>query len=202
MAIMRTQLALASRAGTPEGRAAAIASADEAVAHAERILAQLLLLARIDEAASDRLKFTPFDLAALAKATTAEHVPRANAAGIDLGYEGAESAIVRGDAMLLGELIGNLIENAVAYAGAGTEATVAVTAEKDTVTLSVADTGPGVPASKLPQVRQRFARERTDKPGAGLGLAIVEEIAGLFGGTTAVTSDAGKGFRVTISLPV
>jgi two-component system sensor histidine kinase TctE len=69
------------------------------------------------------------------------------------------------------------------------------------VRLSVADTGPGVALAKLPALRQRFGRERTDKPGAGLGLAIVEEIAGLFDGTTEVVSDAGKGFRVTIVLP-
>jgi two-component system sensor histidine kinase TctE len=201
MAIMRTQLALASRAKTEDERRTAIAAADSAVEHAERVLAQLLLLARIDEAASDRLRLETIDLAALAKAQTAELVPRASAAGIDLGYEGAESAMMRGDAMLLGELLRNLIENAIAYAGQGAEATVAVSADGEGVRLSVADTGPGVSATKLPALRQRFARERTDKPGAGLGLAIVEEIAALFGGTTDVTSDAGQGFRVTISLP-
>ena len=201
MAIMRTQLALASRAKTEDERRTAIAAADSAVEHAERVLAQLLLLARIDEAASDKLKLETIDLAALAKAQTAELVPRASAAGIDLGYEGAESAMMRGDAMLLGELLRNLIENAIAYAGQGAEATVAVSADTEGVRLSVADTGPGVATAKLPALRQRFARERTDKPGAGLGLAIVEEIAGLFGGTTDVTSDAGQGFRVTISLP-
>ena len=201
MAIMRTQLALASRAENATERRAAIAAADIAVEHAERILAQLLLLARIDEAASDKLKLETIDLAALAKSQTAELVPRASAAGIDLGYEGAESAMMRGDAMLLGELLRNLIENAIAYAGAGAEATVAVDADAAGVRLSVADTGPGIAASKLPQLRQRFARERADKPGAGLGLAIVEEIAGLFGGSISVASDAGQGFRVTISLP-
>jgi two-component system sensor histidine kinase TctE len=201
MAIMRTQLALASRAKTEAERRAAIAAADNAVEHAERVLAQLLLLARIDEAASDKLRLETIDLAALAKAQTAELVPRANAAGIDLGYEGAESAVMRGDAMLLGELLRNLIENAIAYAGQGAEATVAVRTDADGVRLSVADTGPGVAATKLPALRQRFARERTDKPGAGLGLAIVEEIAALFGGTTEVASDSGQGFRVTISLP-
>jgi two-component system sensor histidine kinase TctE len=201
MAIMRTQLALASRAESEAERRAAIATADAAVEHAERILAQLLLLARIDEAASDKLKLETIDLAALAKSQTAELVPRASAAGIDLGYEGAESAVMRGDAMLLGELLRNLIENAIAYAGQGAEATVAVAADAAGVRLSVADTGPGVAAAKLPALRQRFARERADKPGAGLGLAIVEEIAALFGGTTDVASDAGQGFRVTISLP-
>ena len=202
MAIMRTQLALASRAKTEEERRAAIAAADGAVEHAERVLAQLLLLARIDEAASDRLTLETIDLAALAKAQTAELVPRASAAGIDLGYEGAESAMMRGDAMLLGELLRNLIENAIAYAGQGAEATVGVEAGAEGVRLSVADTGPGVAEAKLPALRQRFGRDRTDKPGAGLGLSIVEEIAALFGGTTEVASDAGRGFRVTISLPV
>ncbi len=201
MAIMRTHLALAQRAETPAQRRAAIEAADMAVAHAERILAQLLLLARIDEAASDKMTLETIDLAALAKAQTAELVPRASAAGIDLGYEGAESAMMRGDAMLLGELLRNLIENAIAYAGAGAEATVAVDPDAAGVRLSVADTGPGIAASKLPQLRQRFARERADKPGAGLGLAIVEEIAGLFGGSINVASDAGQGFRVTVLLP-
>jgi len=201
MAIMRTQLALAQRAKTEDERRAAIAAADNAVEHAERVLAQLLLLARIDEAASDALRLDTIDLAALAKTQTAELVPRASAAGIDLGYEGAESAMMRGRAMLLGELLRNLIENAIAYAGSGAEATVGVDRDAAGVRLTVADTGPGVAAAKLPHLRQRFARERADKPGAGLGLAIVEEIAALFGGTTDVTSDAGRGFRVTILLP-
>src|SRR5690606_10838220 len=179
----------ALRAGSEAERRAAIAAADGAVEHAERVLAQLLLLARIDEAASDRLRHEKIDVAALARAQTAELVPRANAAGIDLGYEGAESAMLRGDAMLLGELLRNLIENAIAYAGQGAEATVAVDPDAAGVRLSVADTGPGIAASKLPQLRQRFARERADKPGAGLGLAIVEEIAGLFGGSINVASD-------------
>lgn len=54
----------------------------------------MLLLARIDEAASDRLKLGALDLAQLARVQAAEHVPRASAAGIDLGYEGEEAVIV------------------------------------------------------------------------------------------------------------
>lgn len=198
MAIMRTQLVLAARAQSAEERAAAIAVADDAVAHAERILAQMLLLARIDEAASDRLRLTAIDLAALAREQTAQHVLRANAAGIDLGYEGAESLELHGDAMLLGELIGNLIDNAIAYAGAGSEATVRVSDAADAIVLSVTDTGAGVPADKLPALKQRFSRLDADKPGAGLGLSIVEEIAALFGGTVAIRSDSQRGFGVDI----
>ena len=198
MAIVRTQLALAQRSGDPVVQREAIAAADAAVAHAERILAQMLLLARIDEAASDRLRFAEVDLATLARTQAAEHVPAASAAGIDLGYEGAESAPVRGDAMLLSEMIRNLVENALAYAGSGAEATVSVVSNESGVTLSVVDTGAGVAAANLPQVLERFGRQRSDKPGAGLGLAIVGEIASLFGGEMSVESDTGKGFRTTI----
>jgi two-component system, OmpR family, sensor histidine kinase TctE len=198
MAIVRTQLALAERSGDREAQREAIAAADAAVAHAERILAQLLVLARIDEAASDQQGQAEIDLAALARMQTAEHVPAANEVGIDLGYEGDEVVLVRGDAMLMSEMIRNLIENALAYAGAGAEATVAVRSEAGSITLSVADNGAGVAAEKLPQVLERFGRQRTDKPGAGLGLAIVKEIASLFGGTMSVESDTGKGFKATI----
>jgi two-component system sensor histidine kinase TctE len=198
MAIIRTQLALAQRAESAEERRSAIAAADLAVAHSERILAQLLLLARIDEAASDRLKFEPLDLAELARAQTAEHVPRASAAGIDLGYEGDDVATIHGDAMLLGEMIGNLIDNAIAYAGAGAETTVRVRTEGDAVVLMISDSGQGVPAGSLPRLAHRFGRLRSDKPGAGLGLSIVREIAALFGATVDIQSGDRSGFRVSI----
>lgn len=198
MAIVRTQLALAQRAETAAARAAALALADGAVGHAERVLAQLLVLARIDEAASDRLRLGVVDLAALARERTADHVPRAGAAGIDLGFEGEEAVTVQGDAMLLGELVTNLIDNVLAYAGRGAEATVRVVAGPPVV-LEVVDTGAGVAAAALPAVLKRFGRARSDQPGAGLGLSIVAEIAALCGGSVAVTSDAGQGFRVTIS---
>lgn len=201
MAIVRTQLALALRAGTLEEQRAAIAAADAAVEHSERVLAQLLLLARIDEAASDRLQFEEVDLAELARTQTAEHVVRANAVGIDLGYEGADIAPLRGDAMLISEMIGNLIENAIAYAGPKSEATVRVEADGQGTKLIVSDTGPGVPAASVPAISQRFHRLRSDRPGAGLGLSIVAEIAELFGGSVAISSAELQGFRVEVTFP-
>jgi two-component system sensor histidine kinase TctE len=198
LTIIRTQLALAQRADTPEAARRAVATADQAVVHAERVLAQLLLLARIDEAASDRMKFQIVDLFALARELTGDYVVRARAAGIDLGLDGTGPALVRGDPMLLGEMLGNLIENAVTYAGDGAEATVRVRSE-DGVTLEVVDSGKGVP--DVPVIRKRFSRGQSDKPGAGLGLAIVEEIAGLFRGTVTVHSAPGAGFGVAIRFP-
>jgi two-component system sensor histidine kinase TctE len=201
LAIVRTQIALAARSETPTESRQALATADDAVVHAERILAQMLVLARIDEAASDRLKATPVDLGAIAGAETAEHVRAARAAGIDLGFEAEGAFFVHGDAMLLREMVRNLVENAIAYAGAGAEATVRLGREGESVVLVVEDTGPGVAPDRLDTLRQRFRRGDDGKPGAGLGLPIVEEIATLFDGRLDVASSPGQGFRVTVRLP-
>lgn len=103
--------------------------------------------------------------------------------------------------MLLGELLSNLIENAIAYAGTGAEATVRVVAADD-VLLEIVDTGKGVPPEQLAAVQKRFSRGDSDKPGAGLGLPIVEEIAQLLGGELTVSSPPVGGFCVQLRLPM
>lgn len=200
MTIVRTQLALAARAETPGAKAAAIATADAAVAEAERLLSQMLLLARIDEAAVHRSVLGAVDLSALAEQQTAEHVVAAHAAGIDLGFESEGPALVSGDATLLGELVRNLIENAIAYAGRDSEATLRVSRTAGT-RLEMIDNGKGVDPGDLPLIRRRFGRASPDRSGAGLGLPIVEEIATLFGGTIEIASAPGRGFEVRIDFP-
>ena len=200
LTIIRTQLALALRSGDGAAAREAMLTADAAVEHAERVLAQLLLLARIDEAASDPSQFQLVDLLEIARERTADLVVRARAAGIDLGLEGETPAMIHGDPMLLRELLSNLIENAIAYAGDGAEATVKVRVA-DRVTLEVADTGKGLAADEIASVRKRFSRGSGDAPGAGLGLPIVEEIATLFGGALTISSAPGQGFAVAISFP-
>jgi two-component system sensor histidine kinase TctE len=201
LTIIRTQLALAARAGSLDEARAAAKTGDEAVAHAERVLAQLLLLAKIDETASERMKhLVPVDLTQLAQSCTADRIVAARAAGIDLGFEGSRPAMVRGEPLLLAEMVGNLIENAIAYAGSGAEITVRVLAD-DLVILEVEDNGPGIPPDQLSTVRQRFGRGSGDrKPGAGLGLPIVEEIAALFGATLELlTPRSGRGLLARVS---
>ncbi|MDQ6435567.1 sensor histidine kinase N-terminal domain-containing protein [Mesorhizobium sp. LHD-90] len=203
MAIIRTQLALSSRANSLEEARAAARAGDEAVAHAERILAQLLLLAKIDAAASEKLKsLETLNLTALARDIATDHIMRANVAGIDLGFEGGEELFVRAEPLLMGELIRNLIDNAITYAGSGAEVTVRV-ARADGVLLEVEDNGPGLSAEEISRVRRRFARGGdTAKPGAGLGLPIVEEIATLFGGSLGLSQAAGRrGLSVKVLFP-
>ncbi|MDK4727200.1 sensor histidine kinase [Rhizobium phaseoli] len=202
LAIIRTQLALSARAGSLDEAQAAALKGDQAVAHAERILAQLLLMAKIDAAtAKEALTASAIDLAALAQEITGEQIPAAAVAGIDLGFEGESPAMIRAEPLLIGEMLRNLAGNAIAYAGKGAEATVRVIAATETIRLEVEDNGPGIPREKLEAVRRRFSRgNESAAPGAGLGLPIVEEIANLFNAVmTLEPGTGGCGLKVAIT---
>ncbi|WP_226341055.1 sensor histidine kinase [Gemmobacter serpentinus] len=203
LTVVRTQLALAARAATLAEAQSAAAKGDAAVAHAERILAQLLLLARVDAAGGEGPAFDPLDLVALARDLTADHIPAAAEAGIDLGFEGTGLLLVRVEPLLLGEALHNLISNALLYAGRGTEVTVRVRATGAQALLEVEDNGPGLPAPARANVVTRFARGNDSTPGMGLGLPVVEEIAALFGGGLVLDAGAGgRGLRAGIRLPL
>ncbi|MGV1914984.1 sensor histidine kinase [Rhizobium sp. 22-785-1] len=201
LAIIRTQLALAARAQTLEEAKAAAKKGDASVAHAEHILAQLLRMANIDAAGSgEKQSLVAVDLVALAQSVTADFVPSAAEADIDLGFEEVESAMVEAEPLLLRELLGNLISNAIAYAGRGSEITVRVRKIEGRACLEVEDNGIGIPPEKRAVVRQRFARgEGNVAPGAGLGLAIVEEIATLFKAQLVLEDGTdGRGLKASI----
>jgi two-component system sensor histidine kinase TctE len=201
LAIIRTQLALAARAQTLEEAKAAAKKGDASVAHAEHILAQLLRMANIDAAGSgEKQSLVAVDLVSLAQSVTADFVPSAADADIDLGFEEVALATVQAEPLLLRELLGNLISNAIAYAGRGSEITVRVRKIDGRACLEVEDNGIGIPAEKRAVVRQRFARgEGNVAPGAGLGLAIVEEIATLFKAELVLEDGAGgQGLKASI----
>ncbi len=203
LAIIRTQLALALRAGSIDDTKIAVKKADEAVANAERILAQLLLMAKIDAAGKDEArKLERIDLVELTRGITAEHVPAAGDAGIDLGFDGEGEAFVRVEPLLVGEMLKNLIGNALLYAGRGAEVTTRVSEKDGSVSLEVEDNGPGIRSELRESVFRRFHRGASEAPGTGLGLPIVEEIAALYGAQTSLGDGAGgRGLKVAILFP-
>ncbi len=182
LATVRAQLALISRT-TPETAQDSIAKAEAALVRAERVLAQLLVLARIDAAAA-RVALPETDLAAIARSITAEAIPEADRFGHDLGYEGDDSLIARADPVLCGELLTNLVDNAIRYAGPRSVITVRALATPSGPVLEVEDNGPGLPPEALPHLlaRQNLRGDASDGT-HGLGLAVVGEIARLFGAT-------------------
>jgi two-component system sensor histidine kinase TctE len=204
LATLRTQLALARRAGERAQGEAALDKAEAALVRAERVLAQLLALARVDAAATG-LALGPVDLAALARDLAGESLARADAAGIDLGYEGPDRAMALAEPVLAAELLRNLLDNALAYAGRGAVVTVRVRPDAEGVALEVEDNGPGLPPDRLAALRAGAVPQRmTPQAGAqqgggsGLGLAIVAEIAGLFGATCRFDAlEDGRGLKIS-----
>ena len=244
---LRTQAELAQRqidAGQHDPQALRkslqqIARSSQSAAH---MVNQLLAMARAEDQqhASQRQEV---NLARLATETVRDFVPRALEKRIDLGYEGPDATggtrrasnpsavlarhsrgpLVIGHAMLLRELIRNLVDNALHYTPTGGTVTVRVTDDPfgQVVVLQVEDSGPGIPAAERASVFQPFYRSLgTNVDGSGLGLAIVREIAHTHGAEVtledanvrcrpgfglglgeAVGAPFGPGARFTLRLP-
>ncbi|HEX7110999.1 MAG TPA: ATP-binding protein, partial [Mizugakiibacter sp.] len=183
----------------------------ESLAHIERLaegagraVGQLLALARTQAHEQAPVASIAFDLAALVRECVAERVPEALAREADLGYVGPDDGVrVRGDPVLLREMLCNLIDNAVRYGRDGGQVTVGLQPVADTAALSVEDDGPGVPAELRLRLGERFFRvPGTVREGSGLGLAIVREIAARHGGEVHFgTGSTGNGLRVEVRLP-
>lgn len=169
-----------------------------------RASTQLLALTRAQSPWQERISQAEVDLTRLARHAVELRVPDALRAGIDLGYQGPdEPAIVHGDAAALHELLDNLIDNALRYAGHGTRTTVSVASDPaQGVSLQVADSGPGVPAEARERLGERFFRvPGTQTTGTGLGLAIVQTVAQQHGAQCAFDTAAEGGLRVNLLFP-
>ena len=177
-----------------------IAAATERAAHMTR---QLLLLARAEASHEKIHSVVPVDLELLAKRTTAEWVPRAMAAGIDIGFEGTGWPLaIDGIPQLLREMLNNLIDNAVKYTPHGGRVTVRTRTAAQAI-LEVEDNGIGIPESERRRVFERFYRVLgSDVDGSGLGLSIVREIADLHRAHVLLSTPGdGHGILVQLSFP-
>jgi len=163
---------------------------------------QLLALARA-ESGGRTIDKSPCDLAALTIDVVRDCVPRALEQKIDLGYDGAQpgapGVLMEGNAVLLQELLRNLVDNAIRYTPSTPEQPGVVTARVladpfgKVLLLQVEDNGPGVPLSERALVFQPFYRALgTNTDGSGLGLAIVQEIAHQHGAVVSI-DDAWPG---------
>jgi heavy metal sensor kinase len=172
-------------------------------AQLQQIVEALLFLARADaEAALDEQE--RLDLAALLPELTRHWADHPRAADLRVEGDGG-GAQVRAQAVLLGQLLDNLIDNAFRYSEPGSPVTVRLHHEPGAVLLTVADEGGGINADDLPHVFEPFYRSpesrRRGRTGIGLGLAVVRRIATAFGGSVTAESEPGRGSRFTLRLP-
>jgi signal transduction histidine kinase len=114
---------------------------------------------------------------------------------------------VTADPQRVGQVIGNLLSNALRYAPASTgQVMLTVQPVEQGVTLSVSDNGPGIPAADLPHLFDRFWRGEKSRTrsarGAGLGLAIAKQLVEMHGGRIGVESTPGGGSKFWFMLPL
>lgn len=176
---LRAQARLAMQLTNPDEIGHSLHQIHIAAGQAARLAQQLLLLARAEPGAQTQDRMTKLDLNGLASKTTANWVQAAGHKKIDLGYETTcNDCLIQGDAMLVGEMLNNLIDNALNYTQSGGQVTVRVKCEGASIALEVEDNGPGIPEPERERVFGRFYRILgTNQEGCGLGLAIVREIA-------------------------
>lgn len=198
LTVARTQIAVSGKSNGTK----ALDKADAALVRIERVLEQLLLLARV-EASGTRPALRQVDVATLARSVTADLMPQAVRLGQDLGYDGPESAFAMTEEVLLGELLRNLVGNALNHCPGETVVTLHLVPGARGLEISVTDTGPPLPDSVVADLKARLHAGREMRSGTrGLGLHIVAEIAQALGaGLEMQSGPGGRGLAIRVTLP-
>lgn len=121
---------------------------------------------------------------------------------LSVHYDEAEEPIkVRGDKNRLKQVFLNILDNAAKYGADGESVDIRVGKKGDWCIVVITDHGQGIPADELPHVKEKFFKGTARGRGAGIGLAVCNEILALHGGEIDITSESGKGTSVTVRLP-
>lgn len=204
LAILKTQVSVALASPDPqvwrESLQGMSATLDNTISLTER----LLQLSTVKQKEQGDRQFAATDLREIVQQSCFSRLAQARSKQIDLGYEGEQQTVwVEGDALLLVELCANLLDNALKYTPAGGTVTVSLQREGEAVLLDVEDSGPGIEDGQTNQALQPFQRLDNvgDAIGAGIGLALVNDIARLHRSHPQLSrSETLGGLRVRIRL--
>jgi two-component system sensor histidine kinase CreC len=187
-----------------EDRARFLANVRAETERMQRIVDRLLELSAL-EARHGRVDFAMVDLRAIVAECVATARSAAEPRGVAVTLTAGEAVRVRGEKFLLEQSLGNLLQNAIEFTPTRGAVMVAIAVDGGRVTVSVDDTGPGVPAYALEKVFDRFyslPRPDTGRKSSGLGLSIVREVARLHGGEATLANRSGGGARAVFVLPM
>ncbi len=169
------------------------------------LITELLDIAKI-EAGKHILHRVPMDVKALLEETASLMEPRAQDQGVTLCCDCRDVQPIQADPKRIGEVLNNLITNAVNYSPGGGRVEVTVRRRGDNLEIRVSDTGVGIPPEELPKIWDKFYRvkhpETRQVMGTGLGLAITRGIVESHQGTIDVESTPGEGTTFRILLPI
>ena len=201
------QAILDGTADTPEARKQAAQIIYDEAGRMHRMALDLLDLARFEAGTAD-LKMSSVDMGPLLRGVIEKFALQAQKAGVNLQMDvPSDLPLLIGDGDRLAQVFTNLVDNALKYTPTKGHVTLSAANVGNEMELSITDTGEGVPDEALPHLFDRFyqvdpSRAGGEKHGAGLGLAIVQEITQAHGGRISVRSQAGHGTTFVIHLPL
>lgn len=208
LAGLKSQTELALDATNDPAVAARLKRVHQSASRGAHLINRLLMLARAEPEAAIAQEKAPLELQPFVRHVVAEAVPRALRAGVDLGMDedrgasGPSPLWVDANEMLLGEALANVLENAIEYAGRGSEITVRIDRDAGHARIIVSDNGPGIAPADRARVFNRFVRATDQGLGCGLGLSIVKEIISRHGGTVTLEGVDPHGLTVAMRLPL
>lgn len=202
LAVLQTESELALLESHPPSLHPTLQRLHHSARRAAQLANQLLTIARTDSGVQRPPELSRVDLKEVAAWAANQWSHPALAAGADLGFE-LQSVWVQGQAILLQELLSNLIHNALEHAGRGARVTIRSYLEQGMPMLVVEDDGPGIAPAEREKVLQRFVRgETATGSGSGLGLAIVQDIARIHRAELVLNAaSSGRGLCVVIRFP-
>ena len=207
LAALRTfnQLLMEAAGDDPEARAEFLESSAGQIERLDWLAQNLLELSKLDSGLV-LLDLRPDDLRAAVESAAHQHDAAAARRGVRLSVDLPSGPIrIRHDPQRIGQVVANLVGNAVKFTPRGGSVRVAVESTDDGARVDVTDTGVGIDPAELPHVFERFYRgSRSNEArgsGSGLGLAIVRSIVDMHGGTVVVESGPEIGSRFTVLLP-
>jgi two-component system sensor histidine kinase TctE len=199
LSVLKVQVALARR-GSETERSVALGEIADAVTRLERLVTQLLTLARAEEAGVSA-PLEAVDLREVAAAVITRQINRAIDAGIDLTIEGDPDVghIISGHRTLIFEILSNLIDNGIRYNRRGGTVSVRLQTTASETSIAIVDDGPGIAIEHREAAFDRFVRlgPPGKSEGSGLGLAIVRSAAARLNATV-VFGDVSSGTTVVI----
>jgi signal transduction histidine kinase len=207
LAALRTfnELLKQQAAGDPEARAEFLDSSGQQIDRLDWLAQNLLELSKLDSGLV-LLDLRPDDLRAAVESAVEQARPAARKRGVGLELDLPERPVrLRHDPQRIGQVVSNLVGNAIKFTQRGGHISVAVRPSSDGAQIEVDDTGIGIDTAELPRIFERFYRgtraNEARGSGSGLGLAIVRSIVDMHGGTVVVESRVGAGSKFIVSLP-
>ncbi len=209
VAILKSTLqSLLQQPRAAEAYRAGLEQALDDMARLEQLMHSMLRLARAEQwaAGSTRRDLQRVEIAATCESVLERLAPVARERGVTIHFASNGPMPMRADADDLELVWSNLLENAIRFSPTGAEVQLRARSNGSRGYVEVEDNGPGIPASELTHLFERFHRGDSSRArntgGYGLGLAISKALIEAYGGTITTESEPGKGTRMVVELPL